>query len=295
MIDDTSASAPENSLSNPSASEPMDNLPESETETSTPAAGMELLRQGCDKLGLPLSARQIAQFEQYYQLLVEWNARINLTAITDYADVQVKHFLDSLAALPIVAEEFDGAKSGAESGPESRAAAIPTQNLHIVDVGSGAGFPGIPLQIVAPHLRLTLMDGTGKKVQFLRTVVETLGLAHTQVVQGRAEELARQSAYRGQFDVVTARAVAPLNILVEYLLPLARRNGFVVAFKGGSAPQEFIDARNAIETLGGEPVRFAPVQVPFLNEQRFILLIKKMQNTPGLYPRGQGMARKKPL
>lgn len=255
----------------------------SKADGGAPVEGvLPLLQSGCDALGYRLSPRQLEQFQTYFELLIEWNARMNLTAITDYADVQVKHFLDSVAALPIMAEEVD---AGDGTG----------LNLHLVDVGSGAGFPGIPLKILAPHLRLTLMDGTGKKVQFLRTVVQELGLTHAQVVQGRAEELARQPAYRGQFDLVTARAVAPLNTLLEYLLPLARRGGLVVAYKGGSAAQEFMEARNAMETLGGEPVRFAPVQVPHLEEQRFILLVKKIQNTPANYPRGQGMARKKPL
>jgi 16S rRNA (guanine527-N7)-methyltransferase len=243
---------------------------------------MNLLRQGCDQLGLTLTDHQIDQFERYFHTLVAWNEKMNLTAITGYADVQVKHFLDSLVALPLIAEELGDVS-------------IPARNLHLVDVGAGAGFPGVPLKIAAPHLRLTLMDGTGKKVQFLRMLVETLELSHADVVQGRAEELARNTAYRGQFDLVVARAVAPLNTLAEYLLPLARRNGLVVAYKGGSAAQEFIDARHAIETLGGEPVRFAPVKVPFLDEQRFILLIKKVRQTPSAYPRGQGLARKKPL
>lgn len=264
----------ENAQPTPSSTEP---------QTDDSATGtMDLLRRGCEELGLTLSTHQIAQFEHYFQMLVEWNERINLTAITGYEDVQVKHFLDSVAALPLIAEEFGDV-------------AVPSKKLHLVDVGTGAGLPGIPLKIIAPHLRLTLMDGTGKKVEFLRRLSDALQLENAEVVQGRAEELGRQTAYRGQFDLVTARAVASLNTLAEYLLPLTRRGGFVVAYKGGSAAQEFIDARKAIETLGGEPVRFAPVQVPFLKEQRFVLLIKKVAPTPNQYPRGQGMARKKPL
>ncbi len=243
---------------------------------------MALLRQGCQRLGLELTQRQLTQFELYYQQLVQWNQKFNLTAITGYEDVQIKHFLDSLVALPLLAEEL------AEPLPLARA-------HHLVDVGTGAGFPGIPLKIAAPRLKLTLMDGTGKKIQFLRAVVAKLDLTNVQVVQGRAEELGRNNQYRGQYDLVTARAVAPLNTLAEYLLPLTRRNGLTIVYKGPGAPQEFVEAHNALELLGGAAARMAPVEVPFLHEQRFILLIKKVRHTPDLYPRGQGLARKKPL
>jgi 16S rRNA (guanine527-N7)-methyltransferase len=245
-------------------------------------AVMAQLRAGCAALKIPLSPHQVAQFELYFRELVTWNDRMNLTAITNYEQVQVKHFLDSIAALPLIAAEWG------ESVP-------PAASWPLLDVGTGAGFPGIPLKIVAPRIKLTLMDGTGKKIQFLQQLVAKLGLERVDVVQGRAEEAGRDTAYRGQFDLVTARAVASLNTLVEYLLPLVRRQGMAVIYKGATAAQEFIEARNAIELLGGETVRFAPVQVPFLDEQRFVLLIKKARLTPDLYPRGQGLARKKPL
>ena len=227
-------------------------------------------------------AQQISQFQRYYNELILWNQKFNLTAITDHEGVQTKHFLDSLAALPIISQEL------MEPMP-------PKRSLHLVDVGTGAGFPGIPLKIAAPRLKLTLMDGTGKKIRFLTDLVATLGLQNVHVVQGRAEELGRSTAHRGQYDLVTARAVAPLNTLVEYLLPLVRRDGYAVVYKGPSAPQEFADAHKAIETLGGETARFAPVQVPYLDESRFIVLIKKVRRTPDPYPRGQGLARKNPL
>jgi 16S rRNA (guanine527-N7)-methyltransferase len=165
----------------------------------------------------------------------------------------------------------------------------------MADVGAGAGFPGLPFCILTPRLKMTLIDGTGKKIEFLRHVVERLALASVTLVQGRAEELGRNNAYRGQFDVVTARAVASLNTLAEYLLPLVRQDGFALVYKGSSAAEEFIEARKAIQLLGGETLRFAPVQVPFLTEKRFVLLIKKMRPTPSAYPRGQGLARKQPL
>lgn len=240
------------------------------------------LQEGCKALGIPLDAQQLAQFELFYRELVAWNERMNLTAITDYVEVQVKHFLDSLVALPLI--------SAAVGEP------LPPQRpLHLLDVGTGAGFPGIPLKIVAPQLQVTLMDGTGKKVTFLREVVNKLGLTGVDAVQGRAEEMGNDPDYRGRFDLVTARAVAALNTLVEYLLPLVRRDGLAVIYKGSSAPQELAEARQAIHMLGGETLQLAPVQVPFLDEQRYILLVQKQRATPDRFPRGQGLPRKKPL
>lgn len=243
---------------------------------------MELVKQGCQALGIDLTTQQIEQFQHYYDLLIEWNQKMNLTAIDDEEGVQVKHFLDSVVGLPVLAEEIS------ESVP-------PARPLRAIDVGSGAGFPGLPLKIVWPSLQLTLLDGTGKKVTFLKEVVNALGLRDVAVLQGRAEEVATQDAFRAQFDIVMARAVARLNTLVEYLLPLARQNGFVMAYKGPSAAEEFMEAQRAIAKLGGETVRFAPINVPFLEEERRILLIKKMTPTPKQYPRQRGLPRKEPL
>ncbi len=254
----------------------------SAADSSIALLDLSLLQRGCTQLGIDLTPQQVAQFALFYQEIVKWNEKFNLTAITDLQEVQTKHFLDSLVSLPLLAEELG--------------ATLPlTRALHCIDVGTGAGFPGIPLKIVAPRLMWTLMDGTGKKILFLRQMIEKLGLPGVSVVQGRAEELGRQNDHRGQFDLVTARAVAPMNTLAEYLLPLARTGGFVVVYKGASAPQEFMAARKAIELLGGEIARMVPAKVPFLDEQRFIFLIKKVRPTPNLYPRAQGLARKKPL
>jgi 16S rRNA (guanine527-N7)-methyltransferase len=243
---------------------------------------MDLVAEGAVQLGIPLTEQQSTQFQHYFELLVEWNQRINLTAIEDLEGVQTKHFLDSMVGLPLIAEEL-------------KTSVPPSTALRAIDVGSGAGFPGIPLKIVWPSLRLTLLDGTGKKVTFLREVVQALNLADVDVVQGRAEELALQTAYREQYDLVMARAVARLNTLVEYLLPFVRQGGFVMAYKGPSASEEFIEAQKAIAKLGGETVRFAPVSVPFLTEERRILLIKKTNRTPQAYPRQRGLPRKDPL
>ena len=243
---------------------------------------MTLLQQGAERLGLSLTAEQLGQFDLYARALVEWNHKFNLTAITEPDAIQTKHFLDSLAGLPIVLEELG------ETLPLQKA-------KHLVDVGTGAGFPGIPLKIAAPRLKLTLIDGTSKKIKFLTHLVAKLGLDDVSIVQGRAEELGRQTTYRGQYDLVTARAVAPLNTLVEYLLPLVRRGGLAVIYKGANVATEFMEARHAIDVLGSEMARLAPVDVPMLDQKRHILVIKKVRRSPNLYPRGQGLARKRPL
>jgi 16S rRNA (guanine527-N7)-methyltransferase len=243
--------------------------------------GLPLLVEGCQQLGILLPASSVAAFERYYRELIGWNERLNLTSIVTYDEVQTKHFLDSLVSLPLIAEE---------TGKP-----LPISSLRLLDVGTGAGFPGIPLKLASPALQLTLMDGTQKKIAFLEHLIGALSIAPVTLVHGRAEELGRTSAHREQYDIVVARAVAPLNALVEYLLPLVRRDGLAVLYKGPSAPEEFMEARHAIKVLGGEAMRLAPVEVPFLAERRFILLIKKIAATPSQYPRGQGLARKRPI
>lgn len=239
-----------------------------------------LLVSGALQLGISLTRAQVQQFEAYHHLLVEWNERFNLTAITGYDDVQTKHFLDSLTGLPVLQHALG------DRLPSS---------LSLCDVGTGAGFPGIPLKIVLPEMALTLVDGTAKKIAFLETVCNELGLAEVELVQGRAEELGQQVEWRAQFDVVTARAVAPLNTLVEYLLPLVRRDGYAMIYKGANAPQEVDEARKAVTVLGGEIAEVAAVSVPHLEEGRYIILLRKVKATPVEYPRGQGLARKTPL
>jgi len=243
--------------------------------------GLPLLVEGCKQLEIALTEDATAAFERTYRELVEWNERLNLTSIVTYEEVQTKHFLDSLVSLPLIAEELG--KS------------LPLPALRLLDVGTGAGFPGIPLKLAAPALQLTLMDGTQKKITFLDHLIDTLGVGPVALVHGRAEELGRAAAHREQYDIVVARAVAPLNILAEYLLPVVRKGGLAVIYKGPSASEEFMEARHAIKVMGGETVRLAPVVVPFLDERRFILLIKKVAATPSQYPRGQGLARKRPI
>lgn len=251
-------------------------------EQSASAHHLQLLQEGCRQLSIPITDSQLHQFTLYYQELIAWNQKFNLTGITALEEVQTKHFLDSIVSWPIICEELtDSVLSG--------------RQITCMDVGSGAGFPGIPLKLVAPELHWTLLDGTGKKVAFLQQLTTKLNLTDIVVVQGRAEEMGRNNDYRAAYDIVTARAVAPLVTLVEYILPLVKMNGLAVIYKGAGTPQEFMEARKAIQTLGGEAIRVAPVQVPYLEEQRFIILIKKVRPTPNLYPRGQGLARKAPI
>ena len=240
-----------------------------------------LLAEGCRQLGIALPAAALTQFERYYHELVDWNERLNLTSITAFDDVQTKHFLDSLVSLPLIAEELGKP--------------LPLPALRVLDVGTGAGFPGIPLKLASPALRLTLMDGTQKKIAFLEHLLAALDIQDVSLVHGRAEEMGRAPAHRERYDLVVARAVAPLNTLVEYLLPLAVTGGLVAIYKGPSAPEEFMEARRAIKLLGGDTVRLAPVKVPFLDERRFVLLLKKIAPTPAQYPRGQGLPRKRPI
>ncbi len=209
---------------------------------------MERLITGAAHMGITLTPAHIAAFRTYSDELLSWNAQFNLTAVTDPEQVQTRHFLDSLALIPALAAQ--------------EAVSIPTllsRNLRVVDVGAGAGFPGLALKIVWPRARVSLIEATGKKVRFLEHVAKTLGLTDVQLIQGRAEELGLKQPYRAGYDLVLARAVASLPTLVEYLLPLARRGGRVVTYKGSAAHEETMFAEQATCTLGGRLTRLIPV------------------------------------
>ncbi|NJM42413.1 MAG: 16S rRNA (guanine(527)-N(7))-methyltransferase RsmG [Anaerolineae bacterium] len=217
---------------------------------------------------------QIAEkLERYGTLLLEWNQRYNLTAITDEDGITLRHFVDSLTVLNV----------------------LPTGPARLIDVGTGPGFPGIPLKIACPDLTVTLMDSVAKKVKFCDEVIRQLGLKGIRAEQGRAEEVAHQAAYREQFDAVTARAVAALPTLVEYLLPFVKVGGVCVAMKGSDAEAEAIQAENAIRTLGGKLNRLVPVVLPGLPDKRALIVIDKVAPTPPVYPRQGGMPRSSPL
>lgn len=241
---------------------------------------MERLVEGTRQLGLNLTRVQIEKFEDLYKILVEWNERFNLTAITEYEQVQIRHFLDSLSC--VLAFKQQNFQPG--DGP-----------LACIDVGSGAGFPGLALKIYCPQIEMTLLEATGKKVEFAGFAIQHLGLKRIQAIKGRAEELGQALEHRECYDVVLARAVAELPVLVEYLLPLCRPGGLVIAQKGASAQEESQMAEYAISVLGGRLKKIVPIELSGLAETRNLVLIDKVARTPDKYPRRPGIPGKRPL
>ena len=238
---------------------------------------MQPLILGARELGLTLTHRHLAAFERCFDILVAWDERVNLTAITDWQGVLVRHFLDSLSCLKAISQ--------AELSAGAR----------VIDVGTGAGYPGIPLKIVCPAMRLTLLEATHKKVAFLEHLVAALDLRDVRVIHGRSEEIGRDAAHREQYDWVLARAVAGMPTLAEYLLPLARVGGAILAQKGEDALVEVHEAANAIATLGGQVRQLVPLELRGLAETRHLVVVDKVAPTPEQYPRRPGMPKKRPL
>jgi 16S rRNA (guanine527-N7)-methyltransferase len=234
----------------------------------------ELAQQARTLLGIQLSSRQLNALELYEQELLHWNEQINLTAIREPEQIRIKHFLDSLTCLMVMRD---------------------TPRARVVDVGSGAGFPGLPLKIYFPAMQLTLVESIGKKADFCRHVIQKLGLEGVQVVQERAETLGRMPEHRQQYDWALARAVAVMNVLVEYLLPLARIGGAAIALKGERAPAEAHAAEHATRLLGGHLRKLIPVTLPGVVEDRYLVVIDKVAATPNAYPRRVGVPSKHPL
>jgi 16S rRNA (guanine527-N7)-methyltransferase len=240
---------------------------------------MELLIDGANALGLHLTSKQRDAFLRYYEELVAWNRKFNLTAITEYEHVQIRHFLDSLSCL--LAEEARFALSRADA--------------RIIDVGTGAGFPGVPLKLVCPGVHLTLLEATGKKVAFLEHLVAQLGLQRVSVLKARAEELGHEPAHRRRYDLALARAVADLPVVVEYTLPFCKVGAWVIAQKGEAGAAEAWNADRAITLLGGELRQVMPVELSGLPEDRSLVVIEKVSPTPEAYPRRPGIPSKRPL
>jgi 16S rRNA (guanine527-N7)-methyltransferase len=234
---------------------------------------LELLAAGARAFALDLSPAQLDQFARYADLLIEWNLRFNLTAIVDLREIVIKHFLDSLSTIR----------------------SIPPGPIKLIDVGAGAGLPGLPIKLARPEISLTLLEATRKKCDFLRAVIADLQLTEARVVNARAEEASRMEEHREQYDIAIARAVAEMPVLIEYLLPLVRVGGLAVTQKSKEAEKETQRAAAAIATLGGRLREVRPAVVPELNEARYLVIIEKIEGTPEKYPRRAGVPGKKPL
>jgi 16S rRNA (guanine527-N7)-methyltransferase len=251
---------------------------------------MDLLSTEALKYGVTLSVSQLSAFELYYQELTDWNTRVNLTAITAYDDVQRKHFLDSLACI-LALEGFRTAEANLKESLERHIA----PSLRFADVGSGAGFPGLPLKILFPSIRLTLIEATGKKAEFLRYIVDRLQMNEVTIVCARAEQMGLDRAHREQYDVVLARAVASLNVLAEYCLPLLRVGGRWIASKGDAIDEEISTMGAALSILGGELRERIPYQLNQVPGTRYLVVVDKITATPQTYPRRVGIPAKRPL
>ena len=224
--------------------------------------------------GIELTETQIAQFKKYFELLVEWNEKMNLTAITDLEGVYLKHFYDSIST----SFYFDF-----------------TKVQSVCDVGAGAGFPSIPIKICFPHLHITIVDSLNKRITFLTHLSEELGLSNVSFVHARAEEFGQNTKYREQFDVVTARAVARLSVLSELCVPLVKQGGYFVALKAAAGQEELKDAKKAIATLGIELKEEYSFTLPVEESERTLYIFDKVKQTPKKYPRKPGVPNKTPI
>lgn len=232
----------------------------------------EILAQKVTEAGLELSSKQLEQFNKYYEMLIETNKVMNLTAITEPEEVAVKHMVDSLLA-------FDTS----------------FKNKTLADVGTGAGFPGIPLKIYCPSLKVTLIDSLGKRLKFLENVISELGLTDVTCEHARAEDAGKNKKFREKYDIVTARAVARLSVLSEYCLPLVKPGGMFIALKGSKYAEEISEGEQALKILGGKLISSDEVKLPGLDDGRAIVKIKKIKPTPAAYPRKAGTPDKQPL
>ena len=236
---------------------------------------METLARDAQTLfNIHLTSRQIQALTIYEKELLEWNQKFNLTAIRDSESIRTKHFLDSLSC----------ALAWRASPPDQ-----------LIDIGTGAGFPGIPLKILYPNLKLTLVESVGKKAMFCQHVVRVLGMEQVDVIQARAEDLGQNPQYREKYDWAVARAVANLNVLSEYLIPLVRIGGAILAQKGESGPAEAQAAEEAMKLLGGKLRQLIPVHLPSVAEDRYLVVVEKVAATPPKYPRKPGIPMKQPL
>ncbi|MCD8231796.1 MAG: 16S rRNA (guanine(527)-N(7))-methyltransferase RsmG [Clostridiales bacterium] len=235
---------------------------------------LDKFENGLSELNISLSSAQMQQFLDYYQMLIEWNKKMNLTSITEFEDVVEKHFLDSLCIFKTFPQITD---------------------KKILDLGTGAGFPGIPIKIVFPDTEFVLMDSVNKKLTFLNAVINNLELNNISTVHGRAEDLARKSEYRQKFDLCVSRAVANLASLSEYCLPFVKIGGYFVSYKSGDIEEEAKNARKAIYLLGGKTEQIVRYRLPGTDANRSLVCIEKDRGTPKSYPRKAGIPSKQPI
>lgn len=234
----------------------------------------QIFQEKLGALGITLTETQQKQYDTFYELLVEWNKVMNLTGITDYEEVNEKHFIDSLSLVK----------------------AIDIHKVNsVIDIGTGAGFPGVPLKIAFPHLKIVLLDSLNKRINFLNTVITTLGLQGIETIHGRAEDFAKQTQYREQFDLCVSRAVANLTTLSEYCVPYIKVGGMFVPYKSGEIDEEVTQAKNALQILGGELEDVIKFQLPGTEIGRSFVKIRKIKNTGKKYPRKAGLPAKEPL
>ncbi len=233
----------------------------------------DILRIQAHKMGIEIDGLMEEQFRVYQELLLEWNGRMNLTAITDPVDIQNKHFLDSLTC--IIPLSMDPGR--------------------LIDIGTGAGFPGIPIKIAKPGIEVTLLDSLNKRITFLNEVITRLGLKGVTAVHGRAEEFARKTNYRESYDYAFARAVAKLNVLCEYCLPYVKIGGVFISQKGADYEAEIAASKEALKKLGGKVEDILPVAIPDTDFQRTLIIVRKTQATPETYPRAFAKIEKNPL
>ncbi|UYP70581.1 16S rRNA (guanine(527)-N(7))-methyltransferase RsmG [Lactobacillus gasseri] len=226
--------------------------------------------------GFKLSNKQKEQFATYYNKLIEFNKKVNLTRITDKNEVYLKHFFDSITPLLEFSDLFKGEKS-------------------LCDVGAGARFPSLPIKILCPDLSITIVDSLGKRLKFLDELINDLSLDKVTLVHSRAEDAGQNKNLREKFDLVTGRAVARMSVLSEYCIPLAKVDGYLVALKGPKAQDELVEAKNAIEVLGGRVEEVKELTLPDTDDERTLIVVKKVKATPKKYPRQAGTPNKKPL
>lgn len=234
----------------------------------------QALAKAATEYNLELTTEQLTQFDQYYNLVVEWNTKINLTAITTPSEFAIKHIIDSLSAFN--PEYFH-------------------PGIKLIDIGTGAGFPGIPLKIYYPQIQLTLLDSLNKRIKFLDNVVSTLGLTDVKLIHGRTEEIAKNKLHREQYDIATARAVARLPILLEYCIGYLKVGGIFISMKGRQYEEEISESTKALEVLHSKIIDVHPVKLPQLEDKRAVIYIQKLQTTSKAYPRKAGTPERNPL